>query len=572
MPVLGTAADFGLAQIVKQVLEDGQDVDASDSTGATALHWAAAAGDINTIHTLLAAGADVSKTDVGGGTGLIKAVMSVQYEAVATLVKNGASVNMRMLHGDDALSYAFNRESSSIVRLLLDNGAGVETQYSVHDAVHEEDTGKIMEVGNTILFSILNQIRCGFHPSVESMELLVEKGADLSHSFYGKETAIHIAAQNGLPDIVTFLLNHGVDPNLRTDDGYTPLHWATFCGNLEVVQLLLDSGANIAARNSVGETVLHTSLHHSPDDDIITFLLAHNGLLDMVDDWGRTALHEAAYRGLSSIVKILTDHGASGNAKDNQNWTPLLYAAACGQEDVINQLLESCSIHAQPNYERLLKGAHLRRTVAMNDDLVAQRLLRDPNLDVTVPDHEGTTTLHHAAYNGYTSLVGLLLERGASVHARIADCAFRNRVVYTTGIPQQALEFEWITPLHNAAGRGHVEIAEMLLKHGADMNVAGSQGLNPLSCAAREGHVLVVKLLLDHGADVSEISGLDTRTPLYWAVTWDRENVVRLLLEHGADKERGTEIGNQALADAIQCHYADIVKLMTSYGFQVARN
>ena len=572
VPLLARAANFGLAKLIKHILKDGRDVDAGGSTGATALHWAAEAGDMNTINHLLDAGADVNKTDMIGWSALVKAVMSVHYEAVATLISNGANVNLRNTRGQDAFFYAMNRESISIARLLLDNGAVVETQDIIQDTVHNGDTGHVEiatnEVGNRILFEILSQISRGFYPSLEIMELLVQRGGDLSHAFYDRGTAIHMAAEYGLSKIVKFLLDRGVDPNLRTDDGYTPLHWATSCGELEVVRLLLLSGANIAVRNGMGETVLHTSLHHYPQDDTVTFLLAHGSSLDMVDARGRTALHEAAYRGHSSIVHILINNGANVNAKDKKGWTPLFYAAARGQEDVINQCLEECLVHDKPTYECLLKGAHLRRAVAMKDDLVVQRLLRDTNLDVTVPDYKGTTALHHAVYNGYTSVVTLLLERGASVNARIAESANIYRKVKPSGISQDDWALGWMTPLHIASGRGHTEITEVLLKHGADIDYrAEPHGFKPLTVAARHGHVSAVELLLNHGADVSETNGPDDRTPLYISACANREDVVRLLLNRGADKERGTEIGKQALADAIHSNNFPTIKLLTSYGF-----
>ncbi|RDD35204.1 Ankyrin repeat domain protein [Wolbachia endosymbiont of Cylisticus convexus] len=73
-------------------------------------------------------------------------------------------------------------------------------------------------------------------------------------------------------------------------------------------------------------------------------------------------------------------------------------------------------------------------------------------------------------------------------------------------------------PLHFAALEGDLEVAEVLLKHGADVNVKSEQGYTPLHAAAWEGDLEVVKLLLKHEADVNARNlGLGENTPLHFA-------------------------------------------------------
>ena len=90
--MVALAADSGLVEIVKQLLDDGHDHQVSDGSGATALHWAAAAGEINTIQILLAAGADVHRVDSSGQSPLFEAVNHGHLEIVAALIQHGADV------------------------------------------------------------------------------------------------------------------------------------------------------------------------------------------------------------------------------------------------------------------------------------------------------------------------------------------------------------------------------------------------------------------------------------------------------------------------------------------------
>ncbi len=60
-----------------------------------------------------------------------------------------------------------------------------------------------------------------------------------------------------------------------------------------------------------------------------------------------------------------------------------------------------------------------------------------------------------------------------------------------------------MTPLHEAAAMGHLEVARLLLERGADVNAKNKHGFTPLHFAAGIGHTDVAKLLLEHGADVN---------------------------------------------------------------------
>ncbi|MFQ5965922.1 MAG: ankyrin repeat domain-containing protein [Candidatus Scalinduaceae bacterium] len=55
------------------------------------------------------------------------------------------------------------------------------------------------------------------------------------------------------------------------------------------------------------------------------------------------------------------------------------------------------------------------------------------------------------------------------------------------------------TPLHWAAYIGHMDIAEVLIENGADVNAKSANGSTPLHVAATNGHTKMVTLLSDHG-------------------------------------------------------------------------
>lgn len=91
------------------------------------------------------------------------------------------------------------------------------------------------------------------------------------------------------------------------------------------------------------------------------------------------------------------------------------------------------------------------------------------------------TALHHAAYNGHTQTVLLLIERGATVDAR---------------------DFEGKTPLIHACTGPFPETVQALVKAGADVNAKGTaEGFTPLMMAAGLDQLKTVEILLDNGAN-----------------------------------------------------------------------
>jgi ankyrin repeat protein len=92
------------------------------------------------------------------------------------------------------------------------------------------------------------------------------------------------------------------------------------------------------------------------------------------------------------------------------------------------------------------------------------------------------------------------------------------------------------TPLHVSSRLGHVEITQVLLKHGADTEVRDKQNFSPLERVAYWGFVEVAQVLLEHGADANAQDN-EGFAPLYRALYWEDhwQGVAQVLLSHGAD-------------------------------------
>lgn len=120
---------------------------------------------------------------------------------------------------------------------------------------------------------------------------------------------------------------------------------------------------------------------------------------------------------------------------------------------------------------------------AQSGDLARLQALLDSNRSfASMPDEEGYTPLHYAAYFGHVEAARYLVGIGADLTAISLD-PLRSH------------------PLHAAASSGHATIARLLLDAGADPNADQTGAWTPLHCAAAGGHAEVVDLLLARGSD-----------------------------------------------------------------------
>ncbi len=87
--------------------------------------------------------------------------------------------------------------------------------------------------------------------------------------------------------------------------------------------------------------------------------------------------------------------------------------------------------------------------------------------------------------------------------------------------------------LHEAAKQGNLELAQSLLKNGAEVDVPDGDGYTPLHLAAQFGHLGVVQLLSQYGAEVN-VYNIHHYTPLHLAAQFGHLAVAQFLSQHGA--------------------------------------
>ncbi len=276
-----------------------------------------------------------------------------------------------------------------------------------------------------------------------------------------------------------------------------------------------------------------------------TLLVGLAGML--IPSFIRTGpLHEAARAGdVAQVEQLLARKGIDVNAKSYAGWTPLSIAVREGHEAVARLLLDhGAQIEAKDDMGRtpLYSAIELIRA----DDEAVVRLLLDRGAQIEATDKYGATLLCVAAELGDVTVARLLLDRGALVEAK---------------------DFEGYTPLHLTAQHdGTVAVAQLLLDRGAQIEAKDFDGYTPLHLTAQhEGAVAVAQLLLDRGAQI----GAKDRNGdmlLHMAVLYGLDDVMRLLLARGAQTEAKGHCGRTPLGKALDCGRSHSVKSLLAFG------
>eukprot|EP01127_Copromyxa_protea_P011069 TRINITY_DN2758_c0_g1_i2.p1 TRINITY_DN2758_c0_g1~~TRINITY_DN2758_c0_g1_i2.p1 ORF type:complete len:196 (+),score=27.56 TRINITY_DN2758_c0_g1_i2:26-589(+) len=132
------------------------------------------------------------------------------------------------------------------------------------------------------------------------------------------DSALHIAAHAGFPEMLECILQFTNDPNVSGCACRTPLHCACHEGDLDCVQVLLRHGASLGWLDAMEETPLHKAARYG-HEEILQLLLSRRpsrAVLDQQNVLGSTALHQAMERGNESCAKMLMQAGCNTETED----------------------------------------------------------------------------------------------------------------------------------------------------------------------------------------------------------------------------------------------------------------
>ncbi|KAL3153955.1 hypothetical protein ABBQ32_013515 [Trebouxia sp. C0010 RCD-2024] len=316
--------------LVSLLLSCGADTAARSSEGITALFLAVGnignmlqrfgtsfawdkalqEASLETVAKLIKHGADVHAASDEGQTPLHVVAFGQRTDKAELLLANGADVNARDVDGQTALHTAAGWGCPGSIRLLLQHGADAQALFKGENCLQYAARGLLLEVvkssfpaaqspsegvglisvsflwlGATDSMCLQGCNAAQFDAELARFAAVVSEllmfGFDLEAPSAQGMTALHIAAENGHPELVEILLSHGTRVDSINLQGCTPLHTAAAQDQPESLRLLLTHGADTAAVDSLGRTALHhaaaagstAKVHFKHNEDVRAFHL-----------------------------------------------------------------------------------------------------------------------------------------------------------------------------------------------------------------------------------------------------------------------------------------------------------
>ena len=413
--------------------------------------------------------------------------------------------------------------------------------------------------------------------NLKKVKQFVEEGYDVNKEHSWGTASMYVAGL-GRFDVMTYLINYGADFTKKDGRGRTALHYASESGYLKVVELLLDEGAEIDVKDKNHRTSLMLAAENG-HSDVSEHLINHGADISKKGGHSRKALHYASKSGHLKVVELLLNKGAEIDVKDKNHRTPLMLAVENGHNDVSMYLINH---GADDSKIGVCERMTLLSYASENGHLKVVVLLLSKGAEIDVEDKNHCTPLMLAAEKGHNDVSMHLINHGADIskidvfwQTTLLSYASENgqmnvvELLLSKGAEIDVEDKNHCTPLMLAAENGHNDISMHLIHHGADickMDVFWQATL--LSYASENGHLKVVELLLSKGAEI-DVKDKNHCTPLMLAAENGHNDVSTYLIHHGADISKKDSHDRTALHYASENGHLKVVESLLSKGAEI---
>lgn len=398
-----------------------------------------------------------------------------QIEISRNLLDSGLNINQKDKLGRTPFAIACSKKDKNLINLFLDYRPNVNTQD---------------ELGNTPLHNAIS--------APQILEILLDKGANPYIKNSIGLPVLHEAAVN--LDILEFLLKKGVSPDSINNEEQTLLHKASMEENKNLADILFKHGAERNFRDKNGKT----PLFYVKNKNILTFLLGKGINPNIVDNQGRTIVHEFVMKNDPNCLYEALEFFADSDLLDKYNKTPLLYAT----NDIIRKILLEHG--ANPDIKTSMGNTLLHIAVQKGNEEVIKTLLNH-NANVNIHDSQNKSPLYYAPNN---KIRKILLEKGAN--------------------PNEDLYLHWALKTNNK------EFFNDLLLAKANTNIEDINGKTPIFyCKDKEDIIMLYK----YNADLIH-EDKNGNTPFHHFCLFGNTKLAAILAEIGAATERKNKYGD----------------------------
>ncbi|MBL0319892.1 MAG: ankyrin repeat domain-containing protein [Alphaproteobacteria bacterium] len=356
------------------------------------------------------------------------------------------------------------------------------------------------------------------------------------------------------------LLEHGADPNVRSEDGMPLLHQAIH-DERQMNLLLLhgadpsvtmngltaydmakqeDSRACSAILERFKENKVYWAAENKIEIDISQHLATNTNLNARYGEEQKTLLHLYAEQGNVKNIEVLLERGADAGIQDGEGKAALHLAAESGHLGAVQLLVEG--------------------------------------RDVNQIDGQGLSPLYFAASNGHKDIVRYLIVEGADMRSgfeeqNLMHLSVRNNLPYSfscclkEGSFIDERDYYGQTPLHIAVEEGNLKCIQYSASKGENLDMTDSDGRTLLHTAVICSKEHIAKYLIKKAKLDVNSKDNNNNTPLHYAVVYNNDYIMRNLMDHPQiNLNVKDELGNTPLHIAVSYGNTELVTKLLEKG------
>ena len=577
----------GYVDIAELLLANGADLGVTDNNSTSVLVWAMKSKDLDIVHFLLENGMEVNNE---GESMMLLASQTGHLEIIKRFVENGMSVDFRGLdEGRTALMWASlggHTNHIKIMQYMLKQGANVN------------------EVDNDNQSALLIACEYGnMSPYMREavIELLLKHGADVDQQSFKRWTALMRASLNGHIGVARILLQYNPQVNLKDSEGFTALMRASGeCDKggdmVELlikhspvetdIQIKIEKDYRFGGKVYYYHTLTGSTLRivdgmsalmiasQCKKTDNIQILLKHNANINLQDDEGVTSLMSACIKKHYEATKLLLNHGARADLQDKRRKSALMHIITAWQpsfrmKEIVNLLLKRDTedqLELKDEFGETCFIVACRYNCTLVVKLLLNHTKYGPLIDLDMLNDQQESALIIASRRGYGEIAQLLLVHGADVNLQAVDgytALMRAAERCDRGIVESLLKYGAKIDIQNS--EPYVNFEAGMLPKIRDYGIEDADGMSALVLTSQCEKSEIAQILIHHGTDVNLQDNVGV-TPLMIACLKGRYCTAKFLLSKGARVDSHDKRGMFPLMYASCSCKKELVELLLNNG------
>lgn len=496
--------------------DEGQKFPLNGKNGAVPLVLAAQHNAPKSLRWLLQHGAKIDALSGSGSTAMAMAAYFGHVEIIDTLAAANANLGLKSPNGYQALDWALDNQRIKAVEALVlawgQREAKLDAEKKLLSVINANQMPQALDSQFQAGFSSFPLVLAIVKNDAALVETLLQQGFDPNQSNAAGYAPLPTAARLGNAQIVSALLAHKADPNIggsKGNDVAGALNQAIRGLRFDAAKLLIEAGAKVNNGNAIGVTPLYIcAVADSKDGNLTRLLLKHHADIAQKSDDGYNTQDVAMENRNRLYMQIAMRHMLEQSVTDAK------------QRNALIHFLDG-SVAAFPKLSKESTVLLLNLSILNGDIKLFTRLMKNP-IDLDMMNRSGHYPLSIAASWSEQEMLVQLLKANAEI-----DHQNSNR--YKT------------SALMESTRDGNVAIAQLLLSHGANINLLDIHRDNALNWAVFFGRAPMVKLFLDNKADMSQLGQQSNDNSMDIAIRQGVPEVTALLQAAGAQASKLTK-------------------------------